>query len=128
MKVDLKALDADFYAFSGHKLFGPTGIGILYGKSKLLKAMPPYQGGGDMIRNVSFAKTEYAEPPSKFEAGTPHIAGAIGLAAAIDFVSSIGHSLITAHEHDLLKYATEKMTAIAGVRIVGTAAQKAGVI
>jgi cysteine desulfurase/selenocysteine lyase len=126
--LNVQTLDADFYAFSGHKLYGPTGIGVLYGKQALLEAMPPYQGGGDMIRNVSFAKTEYAEPPSKFEAGTPHIAGAIGLAAAIDFVSSIGHSLITAHEHDLLKYATEKMTAIAGVRIVGTAAQKAGVI
>jgi cysteine desulfurase/selenocysteine lyase len=127
-RTDVRALDADFYAFSGHKLYGPTGIGILYGKRKLLDAMPPYQGGGDMIRSVTFEKTEYAELPNKFEAGTPHIAGAVGLGAAIDFVQSVGLERIAAHEADLLAYATQKIRAIRGIRIVGTAAKKAGVI
>lgn len=127
-RTDVVALDADFYAFSGHKLYGPTGIGVLYGKRKLLEAMPPYQGGGDMIASVTFEKTEYAELPNKFEAGTPHIAGAVGLGAAIDFVQSVGLEKIAAHEADLLFYATEKIGAISGVRIIGTAAKKAGVI
>jgi cysteine desulfurase / selenocysteine lyase len=126
--TDVRKMDADFYAFSGHKLYGPTGIGVLYGKQKLLEAMPPYQGGGDMIRTVTFARTEYADPPNKFEAGTPNIAGAIGLGVAIDFVQSIGWKKIIAHEEALLRHATEKIGAIAGVRIIGTAARKASLI
>jgi len=126
--VDVRALDCDFYAFSGHKLYGPTGIGVLYGKTALLAAMPPYQGGGDMIRSVTFEKTEYNDLPYKFEAGTPNIAGAIGLGAAIDYVSSIGIAAIAAHERDLLDYATGRVTDIAGLRIIGTAAQKASIL
>ena len=126
--TDVRAIDADFYCFSGHKLFGPTGIGVLYGKRKLLDAMPPYMGGGDMIRSVTFAKTEYAELPNKFEAGTPDIAGAVGLGAAIDYVLSVGYSSFAAHEEELLRYATEKLSRIAGLRIIGNAKRKAGVI
>lgn len=126
--VDVQALDADFYVFSGHKLYGPTGIGVLYGKMEHLKQMRPYQGGGDMIRSVSFEKTEYADPPQRFEAGTPHIAGVIGLGAAIDYVDSVGLERIAAHEHELLEYATEHMAAISGLRFIGTAAEKAGVV
>jgi cysteine desulfurase/selenocysteine lyase len=126
--LDVVDLDADFYAFSGHKIYGPTGIGILYGKKNLLNAMPPYQGGGDMISSVTFEKTTYAGLPNKFEAGTPHIAGAIGLGAAIDFVNSIGLENIAKHEQQLLRYATEKLSAIPGLRIVGTAKEKAGAI
>jgi cysteine desulfurase/selenocysteine lyase len=126
--VDVQALDCDFYAFSGHKVFGPTGIGVLYGKSALLEAMPPYQGGGDMIRSVTFEKTVYNHLPYKFEAGTPDIAGAIGLAAALDYVTGIGLDKIAAYEHDLLEYATRAVSAIPGVRLIGTAREKAGVL
>ncbi len=128
MKVDVQALDADFYAFSGHKLYGPTGIGMLYGKSKLLNAMPPYQGGGDMIRTVTFEKTTYNELPYKFEAGTPHIAGGIGLGAAIDYVNRIGIEAIGAYEHELLVYGTEALSRIPGLRLIGTAREKAAVL
>ena len=127
-KVDVQALDCDFYAFSGHKLYGPTGIGVLYGKAALLDAMPPYQGGGDMIREVTFRKTSYNELPFKFEAGTPNIAGVIGLGAAIDYVSAVGLEAIAAHEHALLAYATGQAAQIAGLRIIGTAAEKASIL
>lgn len=126
--IDVQKLDCDFYAFSGHKIYGPTGIGVLYGKRDLLDSFPPYQGGGDMIRSVTFAKTEYADLPNKFEAGTPDIAGAVGLAAAIDWLSAIGVENAGRYESELLAYATEKLSAIPGLRIVGTAAQKASVI
>jgi cysteine desulfurase/selenocysteine lyase len=128
MKVDVQALDADFYAFSGHKVFGPTGIGILYGKTKLLNAMPPYQGGGDMIRTVTFEKTTYNDLPYKFEAGTPNIAGGIGLGAALDYVTKIGLDKIAAYEHELLLYGTEALQRIPGLKIVGTAREKAAVL
>ena len=128
LAVDVQALDCDFYAFSGHKIYGPTGIGVLYGKAALLEEMPPYPGGGDMIRSVSFEKTEYNELPYKFEAGTPNIAGAIGLGAALDFVSSVGIATIAAHEQDLLDYATERMSALPGLQLVGTAPQKASIL
>ena len=128
MKVDVQALDADFYAFSGHKLFGPTGVGVLYGKSKLLNAMPPYQGGGDMIRTVTFEKTTYNDLPYKFEAGTPNIAGGIGLGAAVDYVNRIGLDQIGAYEHELLAYGTEALSQIGGLRLIGTARQKAAVL
>jgi cysteine desulfurase / selenocysteine lyase len=128
MPVDVRALDCDFYAFSGHKLFGPTGIGVLYGKAELLEAMPPYQGGGDMISAVSFEKTIYNTLPYKFEAGTPHIAGVIGLAAAIDYVEQIGRDQIAVHEQELLDYGTELLTAVPGLRLIGTAREKAGVL
>ncbi|MES2221172.1 MAG: cysteine desulfurase [Acidobacteriota bacterium] len=127
-KVDVRALDCDFYAFSGHKIYGPTGIGILYGKQALLDAMPPYQGGGDMIQSVTFEKTLYNRLPYKFEAGTPHVAGAIGLAAAIDYLSKIGLEAIAAHEHDLLAYGTTALNAVPGLRLIGTAKEKAGVL
>lgn len=126
--VDVRALDCDFYAFSGHKIYGPTGIGVLYGKAALLDAMPPYQGGGDMIRTVTFEKTEYNELPYKFEAGTPNIAGAIGLGAAIDYVGAIGIATIAAHESDLLDYATAQVKAIPGLTIIGTARDKASIL
>jgi cysteine desulfurase/selenocysteine lyase len=128
LPVDVQALDCDFYAFSGHKLYGPTGIGVLYGKAALLDAMPPWQGGGDMIREVSFAKTTYNDLPFKFEAGTPHIAGGIGLGAAIDYVSKLGQPAIAAHEHDLLSYASEQARAIPGLRLIGTAREKASIL
>ena len=128
LKVDVQALDCDFYVFSGHKVYGPTGIGVLYGKRTLLEAMPPYQGGGDMIRSVTFEKTLYNDLPYKFEAGTPNIAGAIGLGAAIDYINHLGIDKIAAHEHDLLTYATESLSAIPDIRIIGTAAEKAAVI
>jgi len=128
MKVDLQELDADFYAFSGHKLFGPTGIGVLYGKTDLLNAMPPYQGGGDMIRTVTFEKTTYNDLPYKFEAGTPDIAGGIGLGAAVDYVNQVGIDNISAYEHELLLYGTEAVLQIPGLRIIGTAREKAAVI
>ncbi len=128
LKIDVQELDADFYVFSGHKAYGPTGIGVLYGKLDLLNAMPPYQGGGDMIRSVTFEKTLYNDLPYKFEAGTPDIAGAIGLGAAIHYVEHLGIENIAAHEHDLLVYGTEALTAVPGVRIIGTAAKKAAVI
>lgn len=125
--VDVQALGCDFYAFSGHKLYGPTGIGVLYGRRELLESMPPYQGGGEMIREVSFARTTYAELPHKFEAGTPHIVGAIGLGAAIDYLQGIGLEAIARHEDDLLAYATTRLQEIPGLRLVGTAARKAGI-
>jgi cysteine desulfurase/selenocysteine lyase len=127
-KVDVQELDCDFYGFSGHKLYGPTGIGILYGKAEWLEAMPPYQGGGDMIRSVTFEKTIYAPIPSKFEAGTPYIAGSIGLGAAIDYLEGIGMDAINEYEHELLVYATDAVCSIPGVHIFGTAKEKAGVI
>lgn len=126
--IDVQALDADFYVFSGHKLYGPTGVGVLYGKEQLLNAMPPYQGGGDMILSVSFEKTEYNSLPYKFEAGTPNIAGVVGLGAAVDYVQKIGLGAIAAHEHGLLEYATARLKQIDGLRIIGEAGQKAGLI
>jgi cysteine desulfurase/selenocysteine lyase len=128
IKIDVQALDADFYVFSGHKVYGPTGIGVLYGKLALLDAMPPYQGGGDMIRSVTFEKTLYNDLPYKFEAGTPNIGGAIGLGAALDYVTRLGIDNIAAHEHDLLTYATGSLEAIPGVHIIGTAKEKAAVV
>jgi len=128
MPVDVQALDCDFYAFSGHKVFGPTGIGVLYGKAGLLDAMPPYQGGGDMISSVTFERTRYNVLPYKFEAGTPDIAGAIGLAAALDYIESVGRDRIRDHEHDLLVYGTEALQRIPGLRLTGTAADKAGIL
>lgn len=126
--VDVRALDCDFYAFSGHKIYGPTGIGILYGKRALLEAMPPYQGGGDMIRSVTFEKTIYNQLPYKFEAGTPDIAGVVGLGAAIEYVNGIGLSDIVAHEEDLLAYGTEALSAIPGLTLIGTAKEKVSVL
>ena len=126
--VNVRDLDADFYAFSAHKMFGPTGIGVLYGKKALLEAMPPYQGGGDMIASVTFEKTTYNKVPHKFEAGTPDMAGVVGLKAAIEYMQSIGIDKIAAHEHDLLEYATEKLSAVPGIRVIGTAADKASVL
>ncbi len=126
--VDVRSLDCDFYAFSGHKIYGPTGIGVLYGKRELLASMPPYQGGGDMIATVSFEKSTWAELPYKFEAGTPNIAGVIGLGAAIEFVSGVGLEAIAAHEAALLQYATERAGQVAGLRIIGTAPEKAGIL
>ena len=128
MPVDVQDLDCDFYAFSGHKMFAPTGSGVVYGKSALLERMNPFQGGGDMIRNVTFEKTTYADLPNKFEAGTPAIASQIGLGAAIDYLNSIGREQAAAHEHELLRYATEQLSAIEGVRIIGTAREKASVL
>jgi cysteine desulfurase / selenocysteine lyase len=125
--LDVRALDCDFYAFSGHKLFGPTGIGVLYGKAALLETMPPVQGGGDMISSVTFEKTTYNQLPYKFEAGTPHIAGVIGLGAAIDYVQAVGLEPIAAYEGELLAYATERLSSIPQVRIIGTAKHKASV-
>jgi cysteine desulfurase/selenocysteine lyase len=128
LKVDVQELECDFYAFSGHKLYGPTGIGVLYGKAEWLDAMPPYQGGGDMISSVTFEKTTYNRLPYKFEAGTPHIAGAIGLGAAIEYVTTLGVEAIAAHERDLLTYATEAVSSIPGLRVIGTARQKASIL
>ena len=128
MKIDVGLLDADFYTFSGHKVFGPTGIGVLYGKAKLLDAMPPYQGGGDMIRTVTFEKTTYNEVPYKFEAGTPNIAGGIGMGAALDYVTNLGLDRIAAYEHELLVYGTKLLSRIPGLRMIGTAREKAAVL
>jgi len=128
LAVDVQALGCDFYAFSGHKLFGPTGIGVLYGRSELLEQMPPWQGGGDMISSVSFEKTTYNKLPYKFEAGTPDIAGAIGLGAAIDYVNSVGLHAIAAYEHALLDYATDALKRVPGLRLLGTAKEKASVL
>jgi cysteine desulfurase / selenocysteine lyase len=127
-ELDVRELDCDFYAFSGHKVFGPTGIGVLYGKAKLLEAMPPYQGGGDMISSVTFEKTIYNVIPYKFEAGTPNIAGVVGLGAAIDYLNAVGLENIAAYEEDLLEYATAAISKLPGVCIIGTAKEKAGVI
>ncbi len=128
MRVDVRDLDVDFYAFSSHKMFGPTGVGVLYGKKDLLEAMPPYQGGGDMISVVTFEKTFYNGLPAKFEAGTPNITGVVGLGAAIDYLEQLDWPAATAHESDLLQYGTELLSAIPGVTIVGTAAEKASVL
>lgn len=128
LNVDVREIGCDFYAFSGHKVFGPTGIGVLYGKADLLEAMPPYQGGGDMIKSVTFEKTLYNDLPYKFEAGTPHIAGVIGLGVAVDYVSGVGMERIAAYEHELLVYATGALSAMPGVRIIGTAREKASLL
>jgi cysteine desulfurase/selenocysteine lyase len=128
MKVDVQDLDCDFYAFSGHKLFGPTGIGILFGKAEFLEAMPPYQSGGDMISLVTFEKTHYKVLPHKFEAGTPNIVGSIGLGAAIDYLSGIGLEAVAAYEQELMAYVAEAISGIKGLRIIGTAKEKASVL
>ncbi len=128
MPVDVQALDCDFYVFTGHKLYGPTGIGVLYGRESLLEQMPPYQGGGDMIRSVTFDKTTYAELPHKFEAGTPHIAGAIGLGAAVDYLLSVGFEGIGRHEADLLAYGTNALSEVKGLRLIGTSPNKASIL
>jgi len=128
MRVDVQAIGCDFYVFSGHKVFGPTGIGVLYGRGPLLEAMPPYQGGGDMIRSVTFERTLYKDVPGRFEAGTPDIAGAIGLAAAIDYLISVDLDRVAAYERDLLGYGTEALAGIAGLRVTGTASNKAAIL
>ena len=128
VKLDIRAMDADFYVFSGHKIYGPSGIGVLYGKEELLDAMPPYQGGGEMIDVVTFEKTTYADLPFKFEAGTPHISGAIGMGAAIDYINSVGLNNIAAHEMDLLSYGTEKLKGINGLELIGQAPEKAAIL
>lgn len=128
LPVDVQALDCDFYAFSSHKMFGPTGIGVLYGKTALLENMPPYQGGGDMIAQVSFAKTTYRELPHKFEAGTPNIADAIGFGAAVDYLSNLDRTALKIYEDELLTYATDKILEIPGIRIIGTAKYKTSVL
>ena len=128
MPVDVQALGCDFYVCTGHKLYGPTGIGVLYGREALLEQMPPYQGGGDMIRSVTFEKTTYADLPHKFEAGTPHIAGAVGLGAAVDYIQGIGFEALQEHESDLLAYGTAALAEVKGLRIIGTAARKASIL
>lgn len=128
LSVDVRDLDCDFYAFSGHKLFGPTGVGVLYGKKEILEAMPPYQGGGEMIRSVTFEKTTYNDLPNKFEAGTPNIAGGIAMEAAVDYVNAIGRERIAAYEAELLAYGTELLSRIKGLRLIGTAREKVGVL
>jgi cysteine desulfurase / selenocysteine lyase len=128
LRVDVQDLDCDFYTFSGHKTYGPTGIGVLYGKTALLEAMPPYQGGGDMIKSVSFEKTVYNDLPYKFEAGTPNIAGAIGLGSALEYLDGLGLDRVAAHEHALLVHGTERLSALPGLRLVGTAREKASVL
>ncbi|MFQ5719909.1 MAG: SufS family cysteine desulfurase [Acidobacteriota bacterium] len=127
-RVDVRELDADFYVLSGHKMYGPTGIGVLYGKTEHLAAMPPYQGGGDMILSVTFEKTVYNELPFKFEAGTPNVAGAIGLGAAVDYLQAVGVERVGAHEHDLIEHGTRLLSQIPGVRLIGTAPHKSGVL
>jgi cysteine desulfurase/selenocysteine lyase len=126
--VDVQALDVDFYVFSGHKMFGPTGIGVLYGKEKWLEAMPPYMGGGDMIKVVRFEKTTFNDLPHKFEAGTPNIAGVIGLGAAVAYLNQLDFAEISRHEHKLLQYGTEKLQEMGDIRLIGTASRKASVI
>ena len=128
LPVNVRELDCDFYAFSGHKIYGPTGIGVLYGKMALLEAMPPYQGGGDMISSVAFERTVYNKVPHKFEAGTPDISGPIGLKAALDYVTRLGVENIERHENELLEYATERVSALPGIKLIGTAKEKAGVL
>jgi cysteine desulfurase/selenocysteine lyase len=128
MAVDVQALGCDFYALSGHKMLGPTGIGALYAAAPLLEAMPPYQSGGDMISSVTFERTLFNTLPHRFEAGTPHIAGAVGLAAAIGYLQAIGLDHIAAYEHDLLAYATAALSEIPGIRVIGTAGRKAGIL
>lgn len=128
LKIDVQALDADFFCLSGHKIYGPTGIGVLYAKYKHLEAMDPYQSGGDMIEQVTFEKTTFAKPPAKFEAGTPAIAEIIGLGAALDYLDRIGMDAVASAEHELLGYATERLSKVPGLRIIGTAAEKASLI
>jgi cysteine desulfurase/selenocysteine lyase len=128
LPVDVQELGCDFYAFSGHKAYGPTGIGVLYGKLALLEAMPPYQGGGDMISSVTFEKTTYNKVPHKFEAGTPDMAGAIGLKVALEYLDGLGMDNIASHESELLAYATDAISVIPGVRVIGTASEKTGVL
>ena len=128
LPINVRELGCDFFTFSGHKLFGPTGVGVLYGREALLEAMPPYQGGGDMIRTVSFEKTTYNGLPYKFEAGTPHIAGGIGLGAAVDYLQALDWEAVAAHEHDLLTYATAALSEVPGLRLIGTAREKAAVV
>src|SRR5436305_8332876 len=128
LPVDVRELDCEFYAFSGHKIYGPTGIGVLYGKLALLEAMPPYQGGGDMISSVAFERTVNNKVPHKFEAGTPDISGPIGLRAALDYITRLGIDNIERHEQELLQYATEKVSALPGLKLIGTAKEKAGVL
>ena len=128
MMIDVRKMDCDFFVFSGHKLYGPTGIGALYGKAGLLEAMPPYQSGGDMIKSVTFEKTTYNSLPYKFEAGTPNIGGAIGLGAAIDYITDIGMDRASAYEHELLKYGTERLSTISGLQLIGTAREKADIL
>ncbi len=128
MPIDVQALDCDFYVFTGHKLYGPTGIGVLYGRERLLDSMPPFLGGGDMIRSVTFDKTTYADLPDKFEAGTPHIAGAIGLGAAVDYLTALGFDKISNHESQLLDYGTAALSAIPGLQLIGTARNKASIL
>ena len=126
--INVSALDVDFFVFSAHKIFGPTGVGALYGKSHLLEAMPPYQGGGHMIRDVRFERTIYQNAPEKFEAGTPDIAGVVGLGAAIDYLTTVGVPALAAYEHALLEYATEALATVPGLRPIGTAQNKASVL
>lgn len=128
LEIDVQELDVDFYVFSSHKMYGPTGIGVLYGKEKWLEKMPPYRGGGEMIKTVTFEKTEFNELPFKFEAGTPNIAGAVGLHAAVDYLNSLGRKYIAAHEEDLLAYGTEALLSIDGLRLIGISPQKAGIL
>jgi cysteine desulfurase/selenocysteine lyase len=128
LETDVRALGCDFYAFSAHKMYGPSGVGVLYGKREVLEAMPPWQGGGDMILSVTFEKTSYNELPYKFEAGTPNIAGVIGLGAAVDYLSAVGLSRVAAHEHDLLAYGTARLREVPRLRLVGTAPEKAAVL
>lgn len=127
LNADVRDLDCDFFTFTGHKLYGPSGIGVLYGKAEHLEAMPPYQGGGDMIEYVTFEKTTFAKPPERFEAGTPHIAGAIGLGAAIDYVNALGRDAAAAHEHDLLQYATARLFEVPGIKLLGAKGEKASI-
>jgi len=128
LQIDVQALDCDFYTFSGHKVFGPTGVGVLYGKASLLEEMPPYQGGGDMIASVTFEKTIYNAIPFKFEAGTPHVAGVVGLGAAIDYLTRLPREAVEAHEKDLLAYGTEALSQVPGLKLIGTAREKAGIL
>jgi cysteine desulfurase/selenocysteine lyase len=128
LKVDVRDIDADFYAFSAHKAYGPTGIGVIYGKEKLLDAMPPWQGGGDMISVVTFEKTTYNDLPHKFEAGTPNIAGGIAMKVALDYITALGHENIMAHEHELLEYATRELSAFNSLKIIGTAPEKGAIV
>jgi cysteine desulfurase/selenocysteine lyase len=128
MPVDVRALECDFYVATGHKLYGPTGIGVLYGREALLEEMPPFLGGGDMIRSVTFEKSTWNDLPYKFEAGTPDIAGAIGLGAALDYISQVGLDHISEHEHDLLDYGTTLLQQIPGLRLIGTAPHKASIL
>jgi cysteine desulfurase/selenocysteine lyase len=128
LDVDMRDIDCDFYVFTGHKLYGPTGIGVLYGKEQWLEEMPPYQGGGDMISSVTFERTHYKGLPHRFEAGTPHVGGALGLAAAIDYLTALGIARVMAHEHELLAYGTARLAQVPGLRFTGTAREKTGIL